>query len=66
MQHIKNYMTKIEALISSKEKGAKKTKEAKGLLAPTKPSTSSQQTELDVVASFVQSIRQSREEMKNG
>lgn len=39
MQHIKNYMNKIEALISAKEKGAKKTKEAKGLLAPTKPST---------------------------
>jgi hypothetical protein len=66
MQHIKNYMDKIEALISSKEKGAKKTKEAKGLLSSTKPSASSQQTELDIVASFVQSIRQSREEMKNG
>ncbi len=66
MQHIKNYIDKIEALISSKEKGAKKSKEAKGLLAPTKPLASSQQTELDIVASFVQSIRQSREEMKNG
>jgi hypothetical protein len=66
MQHIKNYIDKIEALVSSREKGAKKTKEAKGLLAPTKPSASSQQTELDIVASFVQSIRQSREEMKNG
>jgi hypothetical protein len=66
MQHIKNYIDKIEALISSKEKGANKNKEVKGLLAPTKPSASSQQTELDIVASFVQSIRQSREEMKNG
>lgn len=66
MQHIKNYMNKVEALISSREKGTKKTKEAKGLLAPTKPSESSQKTEMDVVASFVQSIRQSREEMKNG
>jgi hypothetical protein len=66
MQHIKNYMNKIEALISSREKGTKKTKEAKGLLSPTKPSASSQQTELDIVANFVQSIRQSREEMKNG
>jgi cbb3-type cytochrome oxidase cytochrome c subunit len=66
MQHIKNYMNKIEALISSKEKGAKKTKESKGLLSPTKPSASSQQTELDVIVAFVQSIRQSREEMKNG
>jgi len=59
-------MNKIEALISSREKGTKKTKEARGLLAPTKPSASSQKTELDIVASFVQSIRQSREEMKNG
>jgi len=59
-------MNKIEALISAKEKGAKKTKEAKGLLAPTKPSTAKQQTELDVIVTFVQSIRQSREEMKNG
>ena len=66
MQHIKNYINKIEALISDKEKGAKKTKDAKGLLAPTKPSMSSKQTELDVIVSFVQSIRQSREEMKNG
>lgn len=66
MQHIKSYMNKIENIISSREKGTKKTKEAKGLLAPTKPSESSQKTELDVIASFVQSIRQSREEMKNG
>lgn len=66
MQHIKNYMSKIEAIISSREKGTKKTKEAKGFLAPTKPSESSQKNELDVIASFVQSIRQSREEIKNG
>jgi hypothetical protein len=66
MQHIKNYMSKIEDIISSREKGTTKTKEAKGLLAPTKPSESSQKNELDVIASFVQSIRQSREEMKNG
>jgi hypothetical protein len=66
MQHIKNYMNKIEDLISSREKEAKKTKEVKGLLTPVKSSTPSQKTELDIVASFVQSIRQTREEMNNG
>jgi hypothetical protein len=66
MKHIKNYIDKIEGIISSKEKGANKTKEAKGLLAPTKPSASSPRTELDIIVNFVQSIRQSREEIKNG
>jgi len=66
MQYVKNYVDKIEALISAKEKGVKKTKEAKGLLTPKKSSATSQQSELDVIAAFVQSIRQSREEMKNG
>jgi hypothetical protein len=68
MKHIKTYMNKIEALIASKNKSTLKTKESKGLLAPSKalPSKEQPKTDIDVVANFVNSIRQAREEMKNG
>lgn len=68
MKHIKDYMNKIEDIIASKNKTTTKTKEAKGLLSPSKtlPSKEQSKTEIDVIASFVQSIRQAREEMKNG
>jgi hypothetical protein len=68
MQHIKKYMSKIDAIIASRIKATTKTKGSKGLLAPSKtlPSDEQQKTDMDVIASFVQSIRQSREEMKNG
>ena len=61
-------MDKIEAIIASKNKSTMKTKEAKGLLAPSKtlPSKEQPKTDIDVIAIFVQSIRQAREEMKNG
>lgn len=68
MKHIKTYMNKIEALIASKNKSTLKTKESKGLLVPSKalPSKEQPKTDIDVVANFVNSIRQAREEMKNG
>lgn len=68
MQHIKNYIAKIDAIIASRNKTATKTKESKGLLTPSKtlPSKEQPKTDMDVIASFVQSIRKSREEMKNG
>jgi hypothetical protein len=68
MKHIKTYMNKIEALIASKNKSTLKTKESKGLLEPSKalPSKEQPKTDIDVVANFVNSIRQAREEMKNG
>lgn len=68
MKHIKTYMNKIEAVIASKNKSTLKTKESKGLLAPSKalPSKEQPKTDIDVVANFVNSIRQAREEMKNG
>jgi hypothetical protein len=68
MKHIQNYVDKIEAIIASKNNTKAKTKEAKGLLAPSKtlPSKEQPKTDMDVIASFVQSIRQAREEMKNG
>lgn len=68
MKHIEVYMKKIEDIIASKSKTATKTKESKGLLAPSKPLPSEEKpkTDIDVIASFVQSIRQAREEMKNG
>lgn len=68
MKHIKNYMKKIEDIIASKTKTTTKTKESKGLLSPSKtlPSKEQPKTDTDVIANFVQSIRQAREEMKNG
>lgn len=68
MKHIKSYMNKIEAMIASQNKTNTKTKESKGLLSPSKNLTSKDQpkNELDIIVGFVQSIRQAREEMKNG
>ena len=68
MKDVKNYVAKIEAIIASKNKTTTKVKESKGLLAPSKtlPSKEQPKSELDVIANFVQSIRQAREEMKNG
>ena len=68
MKHIKSYMNKIEAMIASQNKTNTKTKESKGLLSPSKNLASKDQpkNELDIIVGFVQSIRQAREEMKNG
>ena len=65
MKHIQNYWNKIENVLASKTKAGPRNK---GLLAPSKSSISKDQpkTELDIIVNFVESIRQSREEMKNG
>lgn len=63
MQHIKDYISKIEKTLESKSN--KKTK-GSGLLASTKPMQSKETTDLDIVANFVQGIRTAKEEMKNG
>ena len=65
MKHIQNYWNKVESAIALKTKSSPKNK---GLLTPSKSLASKDQpkTELDVIINFVQSIRQSREEMKNG
>lgn len=66
MQHIKDYMKKIDAMIVPIDKAAKPAK--KGLLTPSKDMMSSKEkrTELSVIADFVRGIRTAREEMKNG
>lgn len=68
MEHIKNYMTKIESMIASKEEKPNKSSKNKGLLTPSKPLTSEQKpkTEMDVIANMVYSIRQERKGMLNG
>jgi hypothetical protein len=68
MQHIKNYIRKIDTIIASRNNATTKTKDSKGLLTPSKtlPSKEQPKTDMDVIVSFVQSIRKSREEMKNG
>jgi len=65
MQHIKDYVSKIETILSSRNKDSKKQKGA-GLLAPTKTTTSSPNSELDIIANFVEGIRAAKEEMTNG
>jgi len=51
MEHIKSYMTKIEAMIASKEEKPTKSSKNKGLLTPSKPLTSEEKpkTEMDGV-----------------
>jgi hypothetical protein len=68
MEHIKNYMVKIESMIASKEEKPTKSSKNKGLLAPSKPLTSEEKpkTEMDVIANMVYSIRQERKGMLNG
>jgi len=68
MEHIKSYMTKIEAMIASKEEKPTKSSKNKGLLTPSKPLTSEEKpkTEMDVIANMVYSIRQERKGMLNG
>ena len=68
MEHIKNYMAKIEAMIASKEDKSTKSSKNKGLLAPSKPLTSEEKpkNEMDVIANMVYSIRQERKGMLNG
>lgn len=68
MEHIKNYMAKIESMIASKEDKPAKPSKNKGLLAPSKPMTSENKpkNELDVIASMVYNIRQERKGMLNG
>lgn len=67
MQHIKNYITKIEKMIA--EEAAKESKpRSKGLLASTmdKDKSKDKPNELDVIAKFVTGIRKAKEEMING
>jgi len=67
MKHIKQYMKKIEAIIAAKEKTDVKSSKSKGLLAPSKVlSEEGPKSDVDVIASFVQSIRQERKGMLNG
>jgi hypothetical protein len=62
MKHIKNYWNKIEDAIAMKTKTVPKNK---GLLSSSK-AKEQPQNEMSVIVSFVESIRQSREEIKNG
>lgn len=68
MKHIEKYMKKIEAVIAAKDKTGAKSSKSKGLLAPSKslPSEETPKSDIDVIAIFVQSIRQERKENLNG
>lgn len=66
MQHIKDYMKKIDAMVAPITNSSNPAK--KGLLAPSKDMGSSKdkRTELSVIADYVRGIRVAREEIKNG
>jgi hypothetical protein len=67
MEHIKNYVAKIEKMIT--EESVKQNKpRSKGLLASTmdKDVSKDKPNELDIVVRFVTGIRKAKEEMING
>jgi len=68
MQHIKNYMSKIERAIV--ELNSSKTKATKGgLLSPSENRQSDKPTKTNdmmVITKYVNGIRTAKEEMKNG
>lgn len=68
MEHIKNYMIKLETMLADREEKPSKSSKNKGLLAPSKTLTSQEQpkTEMDVIANIVYNIRQERKGMLNG
>ena len=65
MQHIKDYVSKVETILASQNKDTKKTKGA-GLLASTKSMQPKTKSEIDIIANFVQGIRTAKQEMTNG
>lgn len=68
MKHIKNYVNKIEAMLSEQSIKDNKPK-SKGLLSSMKvdkESSKEKPNDLDVIARFVYGIRKAKEEMSNG
>lgn len=68
MKHIKNYYAKIEAILAAR-KGSKRVVKGTGLAAPTgsmKPKEDGKdKKDLEVIADYVQGIREAREELLN-
>jgi hypothetical protein len=67
MQHLKNYMVKIETMIADMEKKPAASK-SKGLLSSSKTATPKDKpkNELDVIANIVYNLRKERKGMLNG
>jgi len=65
MQHIKNYMSKIDLLIKNKQS----SKKGSGLLSSkdkVMPETKKEEKNIMLIASVVAGIREAREEILNG
>jgi hypothetical protein len=65
MQHIKNYMSKIDILIKNKQS----SKKGSGLLSSkdkAMPETKKEEKNIMLIASVVAGIREAREEALNG
>jgi hypothetical protein len=65
MEHIKNYVTKIEAMVAE-QAAAKPKARSKGLLSSQSDKKDEKQSDLDIIAKFVYGIRTAKEEMING
>lgn len=70
MKHIEAYYNKVNSLLkakSSKKPAAKKS--ARGLLAPLReksPDKKKKKEDIEIIADYVQGIRDAKEEMLNG
>lgn len=67
MQHIKNYMSKIDMIIKNKQ--SKSSRKGGGLLPSkdkTMPETKKEEKNIMLIASVVLGIREAREEALNG
>lgn len=70
MKHIQSYYNKIDSFLAQKSnKKQRASKAAKGLLAPSSTSSSEEKkkkNDMEVVAEFVQGIRDAKKEMLHG
>lgn len=65
MQHVKDYIAKLESLIAQRKQ--KKTTKSTGLLGSNRTEKPDEKvSELSIIANYIVGIRKAKEEMKNG
>lgn len=69
MKHIQSYYNKVDTLLKVRaDKKVSSKKRGKGLLAPSmaSPKETKKKTDIELIADFVQGIRDAKQEMMNG
>jgi hypothetical protein len=70
MKHIKVYLNKVESILKNRStKETKPTKKAEGFLQPMnkqEDTSPKKKDDLEIIADFVQGIRDSKKEVLNG